>query len=175
MGYMMGLFKKKKKKVKQLPLPPAPVGDSGLPADFGDFKEMHPGKKELPSLPPLPDFPPFQEEPRESQDIFPTPFVPEIETLAPLPEIIVREKEVKLPPKLTSKAFIAADDYREIIGSSNVIREKLMAADNHLKKLEELKGEEERLLDKWRSYLEKVEKKMSFVDKIIAKAGEANE
>lgn len=173
----MGLFKKKKKKIKELPLPPVPTEDSGLPAGFGDVREIHPGKKELPTLPPLPEFPPFKTEPKEPEEMFPKPFVPELEPSLPELEVpMPREKEVKpVPPKLTPKAFVAADDYKEIVASSNVIREKLMAADNHLKKLESLKTEEEHLFNKWRSYLEQVEKKMSFVDKIVAEAGEVNE
>ena len=46
---------------------------------------------------------------------------------------------------------------------------------SNLKKLESLKTEEEHLFNKWRSYLEQVEKKMSFVDKIVDEAGEVNE
>ncbi|OYT31614.1 hypothetical protein DRJ22_05900 [Candidatus Woesearchaeota archaeon] len=175
----MGLFKKKKKKL-ELPLPPAPAEGPTLPSGFSDIGEIRSKNFELPELPPLPELPSFKAEKKEGPTLPESP-KPELPALKPLkPELQapaqgekeVFEKVEPVPRRFEPKAFIAVDDYRKVLDNCSVIREKLLAADNYIKKLEELKLEEDRFLDKWRSYLEKVEKKISFVDKIIAKAGE---
>lgn len=173
----MGLFKKKKK--KELPPPPAPSeGPLPLPS-FGDLGDIRSKKAvEVPELPPLPRFPPFKAKAEgsgikpESELPPPRPLMPELELPAPREKEVFEKKITPVVPKRLSKPFVAVDDYKEIVSNSDIVREKLIAADNHLKRLEELEEDENKLLGTWRSYLEKVEKKMSFVDKIIAEAGE---
>lgn len=45
-----------------------------------------------------------------------------------------------------------------------------MDAEQFVKRLTDLKNEEERTFDKWRGQLEDVEKKLSYVDQLIAQA-----
>lgn len=66
--------------------------------------------------------------------------------------------------------FVAVDDYKRIINDTNIIRSKLIAADDFVKKLGDLKNEEERAIDRWRHQLEDVEKKLNYVDQLIATA-----
>ena len=46
-----------------------------------------------------------------------------------------------------------------------------MDAENFVRRLGDLKNEEERSFERWRTLLEDVEKKMNYVDQLIAKAG----
>ena len=81
------------------------------------------------------------------------------------------EPEVEVVRHMPSRpAIVAVDDYKRIINDTNIVRSKLMDAENFVRRLGDLKNEEERTFEKWRSQLESVEKKLSYVDKVIAKA-----
>jgi len=67
-------------------------------------------------------------------------------------------------------AFVAVDDYHKIINDTNTVRAKLLEAEQFVKRLTDIKNEEERAFDKWRGQLEDVEKKLSYVDELIAQA-----
>lgn len=82
----------------------------------------------------------------------------------------MREEIVKVERVLPSKSFVSVADYKKIVSESNVIRSRLMNADNFVKKLVDLKAEEERALERWRSQLEDVEKKLAYVDQLVEKA-----
>jgi len=74
---------------------------------------------------------------------------------------------VRVAPK---PSFVAIDDYKRIINDTNTVRSKLMDAESFVRRLSDLKNEEERAFDKWRKQLEDVEKKLNYVDELIAKA-----
>ncbi|MBW3019348.1 hypothetical protein KY329_04150 [Candidatus Woesearchaeota archaeon] len=141
----MGLFDKKNK--AGLPLPPPPPRQP----------EVAP---EIPELPPRPSaFEPIQ----AREEVLP------IE--APVP-ILVREEEVEYiePPRAPSKSFVAIEDFKSIINNSNVVRAKISEAEELVKHLSDIKSEEERLFERWRSSLDQIEKKLNYVDKVIEKA-----
>lgn len=85
----------------------------------------------------------------------------------PVEEMPVREV-VRAMPK---PAFVAVEDYKRIINDTNTIRSKLMDAENFVRRLGDLKNEEERSFERWRTLLEDVEKKLNYVDQLVAKAG----
>ncbi len=81
-----------------------------------------------------------------------------------------REERVEVIRPTPRPTFVAVDDYKRIINDTNIIRSKLIAADDFVKKLSDLKNEEERAIDRWRHQLEDVEKKLNYVDHLIATA-----
>ena len=83
---------------------------------------------------------------------------------------IERPREKEVIRQMPRQSFVAVEDFKQIINDTNVVRAKLMEADNFVKRLTELKNEEERSLEKWRAQLEDVEKKLTFVDHVIEKA-----
>ena len=160
-------------KLEEMPVPEAP----SMP---------EPPKFEIPTMPeaPIPEMREMPEPPRfEIPEMPGAPTIPE-DHLLPAPsgekEVQVFDKtiptmkeepEVEVIRHMPSRpAFVAVDDYKRIINDTNIIRSKLMDAENFVRRLGDLKNEEERTFEKWRSQLESVEKKLSYVDKIIAKA-----
>lgn len=91
-----------------------------------------------------------------------------------MPEKAVFDKTIEEPPEQIhiplKPAFVAVNDYKRIINDTNTIRAKLMDAESFIKRLSDIKNEEERTFDKWRNQLEDVEKKLSYVDQLIAQA-----
>lgn len=175
----MALFDFLKKKQQDLPMPPPPTPPEMTPLIQGDIESIRPEEEhieQLPELPPaLPAPRPFEfareEEvswkPRLPSDLL-EPGSTEVQvfdrTIAKEPE----EKEI-VRPKI-KPTFVAVEDYKRIINDTNTIRSKLMEAENFVRRLSDLKNEEERAFEKWRTQLEDVEKKLNYVDQLIAKA-----
>ncbi len=170
----MGLFGFLKKKKEELPLPPPPSPPDLPPILKGDIESIRPS--ETTEEAPMPEFAPMPELPEMPERLLPAPAgekevmvfdrtVPKEEIPEPEP---VAEVVRHMPVQPT---FVAVEDYKRIINDTNVVRSKLMEAENFVRRLGDLKNEEERAFDKWRSQLEDVEKKLSYVDKLIAKAG----
>jgi len=181
---VFGFLKKKKDPARlEMPLPPeekiSPIGDfpsirpsQELPApkeNFDEFPELmipESHEDELP-MPPRPedlmkdDLPPppshiFEEE----HDISPEMFDKTINEELPRPIIRSRLKPI----------FVGVDEYSKISEDSNVIRAKLLEADEFVKHLNHLKTKEEDLLKNWRSRVEDIDKKLNFVDELVSKA-----
>ncbi len=192
--------KKPSLSMPELPPPPSPpdfskpVGDipaiqasdaiegpEELPApgempEFPSF-ESRPGGMEMPELPsapereeqpelpeaPLPELPeaptPDGMEPVESRG----PFTVEEPTLEPSGRV----ETVRRP---VGPAFVSVDEYRSILENSNRVRAKLVEAEEFVRRLNEIKAEEENAFEKWRVQLEDIERKLAHVDKVIAKA-----
>ena len=74
---------------------------------------------------------------------------------------------------MPAPAFIAVDDYKQIIQDTNNIRARILSAENFVKQLHNLKNEEERSLEKWRTNLEDMEKKLAYIDHLIERAEKA--
>jgi hypothetical protein len=66
--------------------------------------------------------------------------------------------------------FVSVEEYHAIMGSAETVRNRLMEAENLMRKLTELRNLEEKEFEQWRQTLEDVEKKLAYVDKIVAKA-----
>ena len=148
----MALFGFLKKKQEELPMPPPPTPPEMIPLLQGDIEEIRAPETHI--EPPLPELPPA----------LPAP--------TPMP---VEEKEVLEEPSIITRpsikpTFVAMEDYKRIINDTNAIRAKVMEAENFVRKLSDLKNEEEKAFEKWKTQLEDVEKKLSYVDQLIAKA-----
>ncbi|MBW2970180.1 hypothetical protein KY309_03190 [Candidatus Woesearchaeota archaeon] len=149
----MAIFGFLKKKQEELPMPPPPPMPAA-PEIQGDIEEIRP------------------------TEIGPEPEIPELPPALPAPEIYKKpaepawekeEEKIEVRPPL-KPTFVAIEDYKRIINDTNTIRAKLMEAENFVRKLGDLKNEEERAFEKWRTQLEDVEKKLGYVDQLIAKA-----
>lgn len=174
----MGMFDfLKKKKETELPLPPPPSApDTQFQGDIAPIRA--PGEMEPQPLPmeevhelELPELPPALPAPRA--DIKPITMPVEEEHEAPKDIIYdrtINPPEEKPTVRAEKPSFIAVDDYRRIITDTNTVRAKLMNAENFARRLSDIKNTEERAFEKWRGYLEDVEKKMNYVDQLIAKA-----
>ncbi len=184
-----GFLKKKKAVEEELELPPPPkppeamTFDSEIPpirADDDDAEQ-----------PAFPEFKLDQEEPEEAE--LPEEELPEapVKALDKKPSIIPPElKTPELPkPKVFDKTiteelsretviekpevkplFVAVDDYKNVMSNTNVIRAKLLEAEEYIQRLADLKIEEEKAFARWKKQLESVEKKLTYVDAVITKA-----
>ena len=170
----MGLFNfMKKRRAEDLPLPPPPPPQALPPMLKGDIEPIRapeaPSPMEEHFEPPLPELPPALPAPetftpageREVRVFDRTIMAEAVEEEQPVREVI------RATPKPT---FVAVEDYKRIINDTNTIRSKLMDAENFVRRLSDLKNEEERAFEKWRTQLEDVEKKLNYVDHLIAKA-----
>ena len=163
----MGMFDfMKKRRAEELPLPPPPPPEALPPMLRGDIEPIR------------------AEAPSPIAEVIP---LPELPPALPAPQAPAGEKEVKIFDKtivgeaveepvrevvraIPKPTFVAVEDYKRIINDTNTIRSKLMDAENFVRRLSDLKNEEERSFEKWRTQLEDVEKKLSYVDHLIAKA-----
>ena len=190
---LMAFFKKKKKvDVPGLPPPPSPPGLERPPGDIAPIKppslDLGPPGEVAPELPELPAAPAFaheEEAPAELPEA-PSPEMPEVPM--PSPEERATPEEISAAPsfepveeapefperevlrKPVGPAFVSVDEYRSIIDNSNRVRAKLTEAEQYLHRLEEIKSEEEKLFEKWRSQLEDVERRLGHIDRVISKA-----
>lgn len=192
---MFGLKKKKKLSALDLPPPPAPPS---IERPKGDLPPIKPSAGPPGELTELPELPPFEsqeptkpelEVPEPSPELeFPAPPLPEtpipgttfdvepvstiprtLPELQPIeePSIEQREPRVRQAP---GKAFVSVDEYQRILEHSNRVRAKLSEADDIMKRLDDIRGEEEKTFDRWRTQLEDVERKLSHVDRVMEKA-----
>lgn len=168
------------KESPELPEPPQLQGSQGMP----QFPEMPLTQSEpfdfpeLPELPeaPGPGVPRMPNTPQSPRMEAPMPPAPRTPPLAPEP---ARSFEPHDQPDFESvpehraipaRSFVSIDDYKKIVSETNNIRSRLVNADNYVKKLSDLRQGEERALKMWHEQLEKVEKKLSYVDELIASA-----
>ncbi len=165
----MGLFNlMKKRRSDELPLPPPPP-PAFTPMLRGDIEPIQAPSQEEHFEPLLPELPralpgPTQDSTAGEREvrIFDRTIAAEaVEEEQPVREVI------RASPK---PSFVAVEDYKRIINDTNTIRSKLMDAENFVRRLSDLKNEEERAFEKWRTQLEDVEKKLNYVDHLIAKA-----
>ncbi|MBS3147920.1 hypothetical protein J4219_03475 [Candidatus Woesearchaeota archaeon] len=162
----MAMFEFLKKKKEELPLPPPP-----LPPLRGDMESIQPPMPQIPLLaapqmqtPRMPQIPMMQEEEEQSPRVFDRTIPSEP------PRRVESLQRTETVHHMPSKSFVAVEDYRRIVNDTNVVRSKLLDAENFVKRLTELRTDEERSLEKWRSQLEDVEKKLGYVDQLIEKA-----
>lgn len=177
----MGLFGFGKKRQEELPLPPPPSPPDLQPLLRGDIDQIRAPESEMPELSSfeehteeLPELPLALPAPTRMLEPQRAPFEGEEEVVydktvqQPAEEEIPIREVVRAIPK---PAFVAVEDYKRIINDTNTIRSKLMDAENFVRRLGDLKNEEERSFERWRTMLEDVEKKLNYVDHLIAKAG----
>ena len=162
----------RKNKENELPLPPPPLP----PLMRGDIAPIR-APLSIPSPPALPLLPvPMETHEEHEMNLPELPPSRSYEEPAPVQPMQLpvfdkpRRKEEPMTRSIPAKSFVAVEDYRSIMNDTNAIRTKLMDAENFVKRLTDLKNEEERALDKWRAHLEDVEKKLTYVDHVIEKA-----
>ena len=194
MGTMFGFGKKKKLSLPELPPPPSPLefpmpeGDIPeiRPPEFGEIPSAEPEEEtqiELPEAPSpkMPRVPmpgeaivpePSEEIPSFDEKI--EPLIPEVAPEEAAPEVPMEEampiEERETVRKPVGPAFVSVDEYRNILEHSNRVRAKLDEADEFVNRLVEIKSEEEKAFDRWRSQLEEIERKLGQIDRIISKA-----
>lgn len=181
----MALFKKKKKKeAPELPPPPKPPSEEENVRKLGDIPAIKPKEvpeetpepEATPTPVPTPELPPLPK-PEEKPAEIPTPEIPTPQPVEWKPEEIPRVEEalpIEEKPERARKpvgpVFVAMDEYQKILDDSNKVRAKLMEAEEFIKRLQELKDEEEKTFDRWRAHLEDVERKLTRIDKLLGKA-----
>ncbi len=164
----MGVLDFFKKKPKQLDLPPPPPPELlqlELPKDDLELPA-------LPELPPMPEetspskayeIPPLEEE-------FPLPLVPELEeplkTIEPEEQVDLTTLETKQEMS-RGPIFIKVDDYRGILESVNLIRNKINESDYIIEALNDLKTKIDAEFEKWREELEEMQRKVMYMDKAL--------
>jgi hypothetical protein len=164
----MALFGFLKKKPEELPLPPPPSPPELQPLLRGDIEPIRP--PEAMPMPPAPEE--HIEELPELPTALPAPTrEEEVQVLDKTIRIEEEEPVVKEVVRPTPKpTFVAVEDYKRIINDTNAIRSKLMDAENFVRRLSDLKNEEERAFERWRTQLEDAEKKLNYVDQLITRA-----
>jgi len=63
--------------------------------------------------------------------------------------------------------FVKIEEYKDVLDVVNLIKNKIAEAKETLAKVNELKNEEDAELEIWRSGLEEVERKITFIDKAL--------
>ena len=63
--------------------------------------------------------------------------------------------------------FVKIDEYREILDTINLIRNKVIDAKNLLDEIYDLKNKEDEELENWSNGLEEIERRLAFIDKTL--------
>lgn len=153
----MSLFNKKKD-VRELRLPEAPMMFPELPSE-----DMHEGSMStfpglqpisMSSLPPLP--------PMNMQSISP-------EAKMQMPSTNFMNKETMFPKtemaKFNEPIFIKIDKYREALANFELIKKRLQETSSLLDKIKDTRKREEEELNSWAQEMESIKLKVSAIDK----------
>jgi hypothetical protein len=144
---------------KPIEIPEVPMPDMPEAPEPGIGDEI-----EAPQMGNMGHIEPFVPESREA---------PEIESFSETqqeeaPSFEVPDRETVRRP--VGPAFVSVDEYRTIMEHSDRVRSKLSEAEEFMHRLVEIKADEEKIFDKWRSQLEDIERKLGQIDRVIAKA-----
>jgi len=63
--------------------------------------------------------------------------------------------------------FVKIDEYKEILEVMNLIKNKIYEAKNTIKKINDVRSEEENEIDMWAGNLAEIERKVAFIDKTL--------
>lgn len=63
--------------------------------------------------------------------------------------------------------FVKIDEYKDVLDIMNMIKNKIEDAKETLGRINELKNEEDAELEMWHTGLEEVERKVTFIDKVL--------
>ena len=167
---LLGFLKQKKRSELELPPPPkAPEKNvsiekiSGIPDIRVGEQEKDEASPEFPSLP-------EQDSPVE---------LPQVEEPEKNAEPVVFDKTIRVvehvskvvrKPVGVQKTFVSMDDYARMMQGADVIRDRLNEAESLVRRLNELRADENKAVDVWLGHLEDVEKKLAHIDKMLAKA-----
>ncbi|MBW3010665.1 hypothetical protein KY335_00165 [Candidatus Woesearchaeota archaeon] len=70
-------------------------------------------------------------------------------------------------PEQEMPIFVRIEEYRDVLDVINMIKNKLGEAKEAIRKINELKNEEDLELERWESGLEAIERKVQFIDKSL--------
>ncbi len=161
----MGLFFKKKTQ-GSMDLPPPPGGE------MGNF-EMPSEGMDIPDLPELKPRRLSQEKqganPFGTEKMPEFPALPESENLPEesMPEMDAEEEPVYNEPK--GPKFMKITSFHGLMAEAEDARKSIKAIDDSIKRMADLKLEEEAEFEKWRKSLEDTERKINHIDTIIFK------
>ena len=151
----------KPKRKEELPLPPPPAASSAAPNELPEIRTDTAAPYQPPEQPLLPEIPVMPEEP----EISPAPVIE-----API-ETHEEEQPTEEPPSETpGHVFVTIGDYKTIVDKTNAIQARLTEAQNVLKTIEEIKTQEDKELARWKTTLDQLDKRLSYVDKLISQA-----
>lgn len=98
---------------------------------------------------------------------------------APRPTSRVEPKKVMKPQSHRPKPpadlrhiFISSDEYSTVIKNANVVRSKLLETEERLQQLSAVRTAEEKELLRWQEQLVSLEKKLTYMEAVLEKAGE---
>ena len=170
----MGVFDIFKKRDKQLDLPPPP------PPELLNQNKLPEDDLELPELPPLAELPHLPNAPNEKYEI---PLLEDQERSLPPLEVMpsleepIRTNESEETIDLTKKQdnnnkergpiFIKVDDYRNVLESINIVRNKLNESDYIVEALNDLRNKVDAEFENWREDLEEMQRKVMYMDKVL--------
>jgi hypothetical protein len=83
----------------------------------------------------------------------------------PSKEQVIASVEKRPEPK--GPLYVPVEDYKAVLDGTEHVRNNLKEATDVLGRLNELKNEEDREFEKWRGELEDIQRKLTYVDKII--------
>ncbi len=63
--------------------------------------------------------------------------------------------------------FVKIDEYKDILDTINLIKAKLREAHEILSEIQEVKAKEDGEIEQWKSTIEEVDQKISFIDKTL--------
>jgi uncharacterized coiled-coil protein SlyX len=161
---VLDFLRGRKKKKKPLPLP-TPVTPIKQPIKT-DIPPIKPIVKKVDTVPkpPILEKPPILDIPKP------------IKKIDHLPAIVRKKEPQPLDQVHTTKdmkhIFVSSNEYASIIEKTNVIRSKLLASDDVISKLSQLQTVEQKELKKWQDQLEGLEKKLTYMETVLAKSGE---
>ena len=146
----MGIFDvfSKKKESLELPPPPMPDGDEhmmDLPEPPQDFAPISAPVEER-----------MLEEEEHSHD---EPMEEEAHEPEDAPMRVHRSSDGPI--------FLSVQDYQAILNGVTAMKSKLSATDESFRKLHEIKSAQDKQLEGWRTSLEDVQRKLTYVDEVL--------
>ncbi len=129
------------------------------PPEMHEQGASHP-EEHLPEFPTMPE-PPMHEPVAAIEHPEPVHATPE-------PVHFTPPEPAEQLPKGPSHSFLSMDEYQELATQANGIKDRLKDSERLVKELADLRTEEEKSFDKWRTLLENLEKKLSYVDTLVA-------
>ncbi|MFH1511346.1 MAG: hypothetical protein ABIF10_06650 [Candidatus Woesearchaeota archaeon] len=174
---LFGLFGKKQPAQQnfsqQVPVAPEQTGSTELP-DIPPIEDL--------DLPPPPAYPESKSIPEQASsppsEFFAsqTPFElgnePSFEKPAEPEEPKIEVEEFKPPERAPPRGslFVRVEDYRTMLESTGRIKDNLGESADLVMRLNELKNEEDKEFEKWRMQLEDIQRKLTYIDKVIFEA-----
>lgn len=142
--------------VPEPPSYPKPENSAVIPPDI---QEISSGEESR--MPKLEDISPSVQEIKETQ-------VQDMPAAQQETSELRIEKHAVMPGK---PLFIRVGDYREVLQGTANIKSHLKEADSVIQRVNELKDEQEKEFNRWKSIIEDINRKMIYVDKVLFESG----